>query len=141
MGGTSWAHFCPHAPKSSGPFRGPNLSGSEKEVLDRSHVRCLQALLALHDLELDALTFGQRLVALHRDRREVDEDVLALLALDEAVTLLVREPLNGALSQLCLLATSETTARAPSRRPTVKRAKRSVTPWGTQDPHGDIERP
>jgi hypothetical protein len=30
----------------------------------------------------------------------VDEDVFATLALDEAVALLVREPLDGALSQL-----------------------------------------
>jgi hypothetical protein len=33
----------------------------------------------------------------------VDEDVLATLTLDEAVTLLVREPLDGALSQLDFL--------------------------------------
>src|SRR5205814_9864927 len=39
------------------------------------------------------------LVAVHRDRGEVDEDVVPTLALDEAVALLVREPLDGALSQ------------------------------------------
>src|SRR5437660_11835385 len=75
----------------------------------------LQALVALHDLELDALTLGQRLVPLHGDGGEVDEDVVSLLALDESVTLLVGEPLHGALSQLFLLE-HQTTARAPSRR-------------------------
>src|SRR5205807_8093553 len=68
--------------------------------LARLDVRCLQALVALHDLELDLLTLGQRLVAFPCNRREVDEDVLAALALDEAVALLVREPLDGALGQL-----------------------------------------
>jgi hypothetical protein len=45
----------------------------------------------------------------------VDEHVVATLALDEPVALLVREPLNGALSQL-LPPYEQTTARAPSRR-------------------------
>src|SRR5581483_2326014 len=45
-------------------------------------------------------TLGQRLVAFPCNRREVDEDVLAALALDEAVALLVREPLDGALGQI-----------------------------------------
>src|SRR5439155_3184371 len=71
-----------------------------KESLDRLHVRGLCALGALHDLELDLLTLGQRLVSVHRDRREVDKDVLATLTLDEPIALLVREPLDGALSQL-----------------------------------------
>src|SRR5262249_40316780 len=37
--------------------------------------------------------------AVHRDRGEVDEHVVATLTLDEPVTLLVREPLDGALLQ------------------------------------------
>src|SRR5207237_570238 len=81
------------------PFVGP-VTRFRKESLDRLHVRGLCALGALHDLELDLLTLGQRLVPVHRDRREVDEDVLPTLALDEPVALLVREPLDGALSQL-----------------------------------------
>src|SRR5438034_365063 len=62
-------------------------------------VRGLQALVALHHVELDLLTLGQRLVAFPSNRREVDEDVLAAFALDEAIALLVREPLDGALGQ------------------------------------------
>src|SRR6266498_258873 len=86
--------------KKRGPFSGaPSVFGSGKG-LDRLDVRSLQALVALHDLELDLLTLGQRLVAFPCNRREVDEDVLAALALDEAVALLVREPLDGALGQL-----------------------------------------
>src|ERR671934_2216809 len=85
-------------PKAAGPFRGPLEFGSGKG-LDRLDVRRLQALVALHDLELDLLTLGQRLVAFPCNRREVDEDVFAAFALDEAVALLVREPLDGALGQ------------------------------------------
>src|SRR5262249_21896806 len=62
-------------------------------------VRGLGTLWALDDLELHALTLRQRLVAVHRDRGEVDEDVVATLPLDEPITLLVREPLDGALLQ------------------------------------------
>src|ERR1043165_4764796 len=72
--------------------------------LDRLDVRGLRALVALNYFEGHALTFGQRLVAVHRDRGEVDEDVVAAFAFDEAVALLVREPLDGALSQPFLLA-------------------------------------
>jgi hypothetical protein len=42
------------------------------------------------------------------------EHIVATFALDEAVALLVREPLNGALCQLWFLLTATTTARAPS---------------------------
>src|SRR5205814_3300532 len=51
-------------------------------------------------LERHALTFGQRLVAVHRDGGEVHEHVVATLTLDEAIALLVRKPLDGAFSQL-----------------------------------------
>jgi hypothetical protein len=55
----------------------------------------------------------------------VDEDVLALTPLDEAVALLVREPLHGALCQnrSSFLLQKQTTARAepPTR---VERAER-----------------
>src|SRR5206468_10577932 len=73
--------------------------GSERKALRGLHVRGLGALGALDDFERHALAFGQRLVALHRDRGKVDEHVVATLTLDEAVALLVREPLHGALWQ------------------------------------------
>src|ERR1043165_3420113 len=61
-------------------------------------------LRALPNLERHFLALGQRLVAVHADRREVDEDVVPALALNEAIALLVREPFHGALCQLwCLL--------------------------------------
>src|SRR5207244_12993154 len=92
--------------QNKGPLSGPLLLVPKGKASDADDVRSLQALLALHDFELDALTLGQRLVPLHPDRGEVDEDVLPLLALDEAIALLVREPLDGALSQLILLTTT-----------------------------------
>src|SRR5262249_42149540 len=92
-------------PRRRAPFRGPT-SVPKGKSLDRDDVRRLQALLALHDLEFDSLALGQRLVPVHRDRREVNEHVLPLLPLDESVALLVREPLHGALSQRSLLQTT-----------------------------------
>src|SRR5437660_9542519 len=85
-----------------------------RRVLSSLDVRRLQALVALHDVELDPLTLGQRPVALHRDRGVMDENVLATLTLDEAVALLVREPLHGALSQHVLPST--TMKRRPGHR-------------------------
>src|SRR5947208_8040241 len=99
--------------KEEAPFSGASLS-VPKGKLDRLDVRGLSALGALHDLELNSLTLGQRLVPLLRDGGEVDEDVLATLTLDESVALLVRKPLHGALSQR-LPPSKHATARAPSR--------------------------
>src|SRR5205809_1470244 len=86
--------------KKGGPPLGARpLKSRKRNCLDRRDVRSLEALGALHDFEFDALAFGQRLVALTGDRGEVDEHVVLTFALDEAIALLVREPLNGALSQ------------------------------------------
>src|SRR5919108_4869729 len=60
-------------------------------------VRGLGTLGTLDDLELHTLAFGEGLEAVHRDRGEVDEHVVSSFALDEAVALLVRKPLDGAL--------------------------------------------
>src|SRR5439155_5873522 len=74
--------------------------------LNRPDVRGLCALRALHDHEPHLPAFGQRPVTVHADRREVHEDVVTALALDEAVPLLVREPFHGALCQLLFLLTA-----------------------------------
>ena len=87
-----------------------------KGKLDRLDVRGLSALGALHDLELNSLTLGQRLVPLLRDGGEVDEHVLATLTLDESVALLVRKPLHGALSQAT---SSFKTCDGPGTEPTL----------------------
>src|SRR5262249_41813985 len=64
---------------------------------DRAHVLCFGALSTVADLELDALAFLERLVAVALDCRVVDEDVVALVARDEAVPLLAVEELHSAL--------------------------------------------
>src|SRR4051812_1845666 len=98
------------------PFGAPRQFGSRKG-LERRDVRRLQALVALHDFERDALTLGQRLVALTGDRGEVDEHVrLAVPALDEAVALFVREPLDRTFSHLRLLLAGMTTSPPELRR-------------------------
>jgi len=57
----------------------------------------LLTLGTTHQVELDAVALGQRAEAVGRDRREVDEHVLALLRLDEAEALLCVERLDPAL--------------------------------------------
>src|SRR5687768_8503143 len=56
-----------------------------------------RTLLALHDVELDALAFGEGLEATALDGRVVDEAVLlAVLGRDETKALRVIEPLHFA---------------------------------------------
>src|SRR5512137_2092457 len=55
----------------------------------------LEPLGALGDVELDPLTLLEGAEPVHVDRGVVDEDVLATLLRDEAVTLRVVEPLHA----------------------------------------------
>src|SRR5262249_46341866 len=93
-----YCHCLRSSQKKEGPCRGP-LNLGRTGSLSGLDVGGLRTLVALNDFARHALAFGQRLVAVHRDRGEVDEDVVAAFALDEAIALLVREPFNGALSQ------------------------------------------
>src|ERR1051325_1166885 len=56
----------------------------------------LQALRTLDDVELDGRTFRKRTEAAALNRGEVDEQVVTVLAGDEAESLRVVEPLDGA---------------------------------------------
>src|SRR5689334_9908536 len=69
-------------------------SGCGLEPLD---LLGIEALAALHDVALDRFSVTQRLEALPLDLRVVDEDVLHPLDRDEAVALLVVEPLDLSL--------------------------------------------
>jgi len=62
------------------------------------HVRRMQSLVPGFDLEFHLLAFGKRFEAIHRDRREVNEDVFSAFLLDEAITFGVIEPLHFSLS-------------------------------------------
>ncbi len=63
---------------------------------DEVNVRRLRPLLALRHLELDLRPFGQRLEAAPGDLRVMDEQILAaIIWRDEAVALVVAEPLDG----------------------------------------------
>ena len=70
---------------------------SRPDGLQAGDVRCLQALGAGGDFELNRLAFVQRFVPLRLNRGEVDKDVLAGLALDEPESLAGIEPLNCSL--------------------------------------------
>jgi hypothetical protein len=72
--------------------------------LEGGYVRCLQALRAAGHFELNRLPVVQRLIPLRLNRGEVDENVLAGLALDESESLAGIEPLYCSLfSQLIFL--------------------------------------
>src|SRR5581483_3311090 len=81
------------------------LFGRRRERrLDDANVRGLGALRALRCLELDLRAFGQGLEALAGDARVVHEEILrAVLRRDEAVALLVAEPLDGSGCHVCHL--------------------------------------
>jgi hypothetical protein len=65
--------------------------------LEGLYVRGLQALGALGNFEFNSLAIVQRLIAISHDRGEMDENVLAALALDEAEALAGIEPLHCTL--------------------------------------------
>src|SRR5215211_6546062 len=108
---------------------GPSCSCSLRK---RPHVRGLRALGPVGDLELDGLALVEGLVAVALDGREVDEDVVAAVAGDEAVALLVAEPLDGAFRQRAsLLSTpAASTPVAEACRP--GRADCTATPTWAQ---------
>jgi hypothetical protein len=77
-------------------------SASPLLKLEAGYVRSLQALGAAGNFEFNRLAFVQRFVAFSLNSGEVDENVLAGLALDESKALTSVEPLYGSLFfQLC----------------------------------------
>src|ERR1700693_1172792 len=68
----------------------------------------LKALGALLDLKFHRLPFRQRLVSVHLNRGEMDEDVLSRLALNESIAFCCVEPLDHTLfsAQFLLLVRS-----------------------------------
>ena len=62
-----------------------------------NHVLRLQTFRPLLDFELDLLSLIQRLVAVALNGGEMDEHILARLALNEAKTFLSVKPLHGTL--------------------------------------------
>ena len=70
--------------------------GSAVAGQGNNHIFCLQALVALHDRELDALALDQNAVALAANRPEVHEDVVAAVTGDKAEALGGVEPLHRA---------------------------------------------
>jgi len=77
--------------RAGGGSRGwPSMSG----LLNASDVHRVEAFCTRLDLELDFLTFDERLEPIHHDRREMDEHILAAILLNEAVPLRVIEPLH-----------------------------------------------
>src|SRR5207237_3052589 len=74
----------------------PLPSASALGQLDLGDVAGLRAFRTVNDLELDRHALFERPEAVALDRRVVDEDIAASVALDESVTLGVVEPLDFA---------------------------------------------
>ena len=70
-------------------------------ALQNLYVFCLPALRSLYDIELYGLTFLQAAEALRLDRRVMNEDILAILARNEAIAFSVVEPLHCSLFHEC----------------------------------------
>src|ERR1700684_566965 len=69
-----------------------------RNLRDDDYLVGLRAPVALRDLELDPLALFEGAIAIRLDSREVDENVLATVDGDKAVSLVRVEPLDGALS-------------------------------------------
>ena len=69
--------------------------------LDRFYVFCLKAFRAFRDFELYSLAFLQAAEAARLNRREMYEDVFAILTADETKPFRVVKPLCCSCFQLC----------------------------------------
>jgi hypothetical protein len=64
------------------------------------YIRCLEPLGTLDDIECNFFTLSQRLESLRRNGREMYEDILAIILLDESKAFRVIEPLHATFSHL-----------------------------------------
>src|SRR5258708_15014001 len=86
----------PEKRKRRPPKRAPLGPTVPRWLRELDDVLRRRALLALHDVELDALAFGERLEALRLDSGVMHEAVLlAVFGRDETKPLRVVEPLHG----------------------------------------------
>jgi len=90
--------------EGAGNWGGNKKRGSRRVIgetrvvgLEASDVRCLETLRSLGDFEFNGLTLVQRLVAIGQNRREVNENIFAGLALNESESLCSIEPLYCSL--------------------------------------------
>src|SRR6266404_4382196 len=74
-----------------------NRSGLSPQELEACNVLSLKALRALLHFKLDCLTFAEGLVTVHHDRREVHENILSSLTLDESEPFRSIKPLHRSL--------------------------------------------
>jgi hypothetical protein len=83
---------------------------SDSQLLDNDDVARLKALRALFDGELDALSFLQVLETFALNGGEVDKDIIAAIASEEAIALRSIEPLDCTVDtfrHFCLLMANE----------------------------------
>jgi hypothetical protein len=69
--------------------------------LEAGNVLCLKAFGAFLYFKFDCLTFVERFVSVHHDRREVHENIFTGLTLDKTIALRSIEPLDCSLFLHC----------------------------------------
>src|SRR5947209_15755181 len=100
---------------------------------DHSNVLGFLTLAAGGDVELDALTLVQRLVATSLDVGEVNEDIVFALSRDKAEALFVVEELHGTGSQCTLSSVMSRSAAGSAEQcktPEPSRGRRDREPSG-----------
>ena len=101
--GRAWSWFNRSGDAYGGPTRKPAPRYAVRLQLDLANVLCFLALLTRRDVELDLLTFVERLVSVALNRGEVDEHVVGAFARNEAETLFGVEKLDSTCSQRTLV--------------------------------------
>src|SRR5258708_28823684 len=91
MGDTTSAGVEVHTARSGKPADGSDLRSGDLGYIGR-----LRPLLSLDDLKLHLVALLQAFVALGGDCAVVNENIRSIVAAEEAVTLGVVEPLDGA---------------------------------------------
>src|SRR5712691_11947185 len=106
------------------------LSGRLRRV-HGCDVGCLQAFGALHEVELNGRSFGERAEPLSLNRGEVNENILAAFHADEAIALGIVEPLDctGVAHVLMNLLMNSPLVACSNERPSLQDNFRASPPF------------
>jgi hypothetical protein len=112
--------YCPRGDQGSGAADRARLGGA--------NVSGLFALVARHDIKLDALAFDQRAIAIHLNGRVMNEHVGSTIAGNESKALFIVKPLHGTNSHNCCLSLHG----SPVAPRTEHQPRRKISNFGTE---------